>query len=264
MELDKVLYDTIGNGYNTTRRADPYITDRLFQLLSTQTGGMYLDIGCGTGNYTIALANKGINFYGVEPSVEMLDIARLKSMEVTWLLGPAEGIPVPDNFFDGSIATLTIHHWTELGIAFAEFYRVLKSGSPMIIFTADPQQMSGYWLNYYFPNMMARSVAQMPGLDMIAAAAIGAGFSVIDTEKYFIGDDLQDLFLYSGKNNPSLYLDEGVRKGISSFASLASREEVEQGILKLKDDIWEGRFETVKAKYSDAFGDYLFITLQKC
>lgn len=264
MEYSNVLYDTIGAGYNTTRRADPYITDRLFQLLSTQAGGQYLDIGCGTGNYTIALANHGVDFYGVEPSAEMLDIARLKSVTVKWLTGSAESVPALDNFFDGCIATLTIHHWVNLQKAFTELYRALKGGSKMVIFTADPLQMEGYWLNHYLPGMMARSIAQMPGSDIITAASVAAGFRVVGTEKYFVQDDLKDLFLYSGKNNPTLYLHEAVRKGISSFAALANKEEVESGISKLTYDISKGSFEAVKAKYNNTSGDYLFITLQKC
>jgi ubiquinone/menaquinone biosynthesis C-methylase UbiE len=202
MEEHDVLYNSIGLGYNTTRRADPDITGRLFRLLLPQAGGVYLDIGCGTGNYTIALANKGINFCGVEPSEEMLNVARLKASNVNWQPGSAERIPASDNFFEGGIATLTIHHWTDLQLAFDEVARVLKTNAKMVLFTADPQQMNRYWLNHYFPDMMTRSMAQMPELDSIEAAANEAGFKMIGTEKYFINDGLQDLFLYSGKISP--------------------------------------------------------------
>lgn len=107
-------------------------------------------------------------------------------------------------------------------------------------------------------------MAQMPELDSIEAAANEAGFKMIGTEKYFINDGLQDLFLYSGKNKPAFYLDEEIRKGISSFAELANINEVEQGTLTLKDDIARGEFELIMAKYDNSMGDYLFITLQKC
>src|ERR1700753_4292733 len=100
MNDSKLLYDTIGSGYNTTRQADPYITERLFQLLSPEPDGTYLDIGCGTGNYTIVLANMGFDFYGIEPSEKMLDIARSRNPNINWVLGRSEEIPINDSFFN--------------------------------------------------------------------------------------------------------------------------------------------------------------------
>jgi ubiquinone/menaquinone biosynthesis C-methylase UbiE len=263
MKDNKVLYDTIGSGYNTTRQADPYITERLFQLLSLQTTGTYLDIGCGTGNYTVALANKGFTFYGVEPSQKMLNMARSRSPRVNWLLGQSEDIKVKDEFFDGAIATLTVHHWTDIKKAFTEIYRVLKKGGKIVFFTATPEQMKSYWLNHYFPKMLNDSIVQMPSFDTIKDAATNAGFGIIWTEKYFIRDDLKDLFLYAGKNKPELYLDAEIRKGISSFAALANADEVEEGLSKLKSDIEAGRFEDIGAKFKNDTGDYLFIIAQK-
>lgn len=264
MNDHKVLYDTIGSGYNTTRQADPYIADTLFQLLSPQTQGTYLDIGCGTGNYTITMANKGFNLYGVEPSEKMLEIARSGNTMVNWLLGRSEAIPVNDEFFDGAIATLTIHHWTAIKKAFTEIHRVLKNKSKIILFTATPEQMKGYWLNHYFPKMLADAMVQMPTLEVINEAAIHAGFEIIGTENYYIGDDPKDFFLYAGKNKPDIYLDEAIRKGISSFAALANADEVEAGLSKLKTDIALGMFGDIKAKFNNDSGDYLFIIAQKC
>ena len=57
-----VKYDEIGTGYNSTRQADPYLTERLLYHLQPKTDRLYLDIGCGTGNYTCTLADKGLNF----------------------------------------------------------------------------------------------------------------------------------------------------------------------------------------------------------
>jgi len=263
MNQHAVLYNKIGVGYNTTRHADPQITERLFELLGAKTDGIYLDIGCGTGNYTIALADLGLSFYGVEPSETMLQIAKGKNKDVNWLLGNAEQIPLGNEIFDGAIATLTIHHWRDLQKAFGEIYRVLKPGCRLVIFTAGPEQMKCYWLNHYFPKMMGASIAQMPSFTMIKNAAAQVGFKTTATEKYFIDDDLKDLFLYSGKNRPEMYLDEQVRKGISSFAALALKDEVTNGLSELAEDMESGHFQSVKNKFSDVQGDYLFIIARK-
>jgi SAM-dependent methyltransferase len=263
MPTDQILYNTIGVGYNNTRRADPFIAKKLFDHLSPQQGSAYLDIGCGTGNYTIALAEKGINFYGVEPSESMLALAREKNKTVMWRLGTAENIPATDAFFDGAIATLTVHHWVDLNGGMAEIQRVLKPGGRLVVFTSTPVQMQGYWLNHYFPDMLAKSIGQMPSLERIREALRAAGLHLLDTEKYFIPDDLQDCFLYVGKNRPELYLVEEIRKGISSFVALANKEEVEEGLTRLQADLAAGAFTAIRDKFSNDLGDYLFIIAQK-
>lgn len=129
-------YNTIGLNYNTTRRADPFIAQTLYDILQPQPNGQYLDIGCGTGNYTIELANRGVIIHGVEPSDVMLNEARAKNNQVQWHLGNAENIPFADNYFDGAIATLTLHHWDSLEKGFAELHRVLKPQGKIVVFAA--------------------------------------------------------------------------------------------------------------------------------
>lgn len=254
-------YDRIGTGYNVTRQADPYLTDRLFSLLQPQTAKLYLDIGCGTGNYTCALADKGLSFVGVEPSEKMLSEAKSRNQNIEWLNGTAEQIPADDKMFDGIIATLTMHHWTDIKKAFAELNRVLKDHGRIVVFTSTPEQMKGYWLNHYFPKMLYASIVQMPSLDTIQDAANEANLRMSSIEKYFIKDDLKDCFLYVGKNKPECYFDEQIRHGISSFSSLANLEEVKEGLTKLRNDIDTHAFEQIKSHYDNDLGDYLFILL---
>lgn len=258
-----IKYDKIGTGYNSTRQADPYITDILLHFLQPKSEGHYLDIGCGTGNYTIALANKGLKFTGVDPSAKMLAEANNRNQHIHWLIGTAEHIPTEDMVFDGIIATLTIHHWTNLRQAFVELNRVLKDYGKIILFTSTPEQMEAYWLNHYFPKMLHSSIIQMPSLSTIKEVINQTGLVITHIEKYLIQDDLKDCFLYVGKNNPDRYFDPLIRNGISSFTLLANIEEVNQGLSQLKNDIERQSFESVKNHYANESGDYLFITIEK-
>ncbi len=88
-------YDRIGIGYNQTRKADPYLLSRMNFLLNPSEGQKFADIGSGTGNYTIALNELGLDFTGIEPSDKMLEIARLKSERIEWQKGKAESIHLP-------------------------------------------------------------------------------------------------------------------------------------------------------------------------
>jgi len=80
-------YDIIGHDYNETRKADPYLARRLFQLLEPKPEGHYLDIGCGTGNYTHIFQQNGVSFIGIDPSEKMLEKARLKNQFIDWRIG---------------------------------------------------------------------------------------------------------------------------------------------------------------------------------
>jgi len=257
------LYNSIGVNYNTTRHADPYLTERFLHFLQAGPGKSFLDIGCGTGNYTIALAQNGVDITGVDPSDEMLNVARSRNLVIKWLKGYAEEIPAADGTYDGVMAMLTIHHWKSIPTAMQEIYRVIKPRGVIVLFTAMPPQMKCYWLNHYFPQMTQSSYAQMPGFYDMASALAKAGFNLDTAEKYFVKPDLQDNFLYAGKYKPEIYFDEEIRKGISSFAALSDTAEVEQGLAKLKADIESGEFENIRDESENRMGDYSFIVANK-
>lgn len=256
-------YDTIGIDYNNTRKADKYLTERLLQNLVPDKGKLFLDIGCGTGNYTIELYHQGFNIIGIDPSLKMLQIAKSKCSEIQWHQGTAEDTGLEDNSIDGIIGTLTIHHWPDLPVGFKELGRVLKEDGRIVLFTSTPEQMEGYWLNHYFPEMLKSSILQMPSLDMISKAMEDAGILVVEVEKYDVKPDLSDQFLYCGKSNPRLYLKPEVRNGISSFSSLANAQEVKKGLNRLNDDITSGRINAIMSLYENDKGDYLFIRGRK-
>lgn len=254
------IYDKIGIEYDTTRRADPVILSRLVSLLEADRSEKYLDIACGTGNYTSELAIFGGTWHAFDQSQKMLSEARLKSSLVTWQQCDVAETTYDDNCFDGATCSLAIHHFPDLEAAFDEIARILRPRSKLIIFTATPDQMKSYWLNHYFPIMIERSCNQMSTLEVIEPNLNKAGISIEDTEPFFITPDLQDFFLYSGKQRPEMYLSESVRNGISSFHNFCSESELNSGLSRLKDDIETGSINAIIEKYACENGDYLLIS----
>jgi len=258
-----IKYDKIGTDYNLTRKADRYLTEQLFHHLRPTINGIYLDIGCGTGNYTNEFHKKGFGFIGIDPSEKMLAKAKLNNAKIDWKIGSAEHTNLPKNYVEGIIGFLTIHHWNDLQEGVSELFRVLKPNGRIVIFTSTPKQMRGYWLNHYFPKMLSDSMNQMPTLESVETAMKICGFELLGTDKYFIQPDLQDRFLYCGKNNPELYFDDQIRNGISSFSSLANQKEVQQGLTELRNDIDNGKIKDIIKSYENDLGDYLFIIGKK-
>ena len=258
------LYNNIGATYNLTRRADPYLSERIFTHLSPNSSGLYLDIGCGTANYLKALTDKGLHFYGVDPSENMLDQAKAKNIPATFINATAENIPLADNFFDGAIAILTLHHWKNMLKGLQEVNRVLKPKARLVLFSFTPEQMRGYWLCHYFPKMMERCIPMTPEIPGMEELFNESGFSLVKTEKYFIKNDLQDHFLYSNKHFPESYLSAEIRNNASSFRAFSDPQEVTQGVLALEEDIKSGEINSVINAYANDRGDYLFFVVEKC
>lgn len=257
------VYDEIGTGYDTTRKADPYLAERLATHLQIQEGGNYLDVACGTGNYTIEIYSKhGGTWTGLDESARMIAEAKGKTDRVNWMLSTCESIQTPDDAFDGAMCTLAIHHFASLDKAFREVYRVMKAGR-FVIFSATPEQMQLYWLCEYFPQALEAAMQQMPTAESVSESLRKAGFRIHSTEPYEIRHDLKDFFLYSGKFNPEMYLDPAVRSGISTFANLASPSEINSGCERLSRDIKSGKIGEIQRKYQHDGGDYLFITAEK-
>ena len=255
------LYDEIGFNYDETRQPDPYLVQGLIKHLKMKDTYKYLDLACGSGNYTTTLAEKG-EMYGIDISDVMITSAKKKNTNVNWFLGNVEKLPFEDNMFQGAICTLAIHHFDALYSAFCEVFRVLNQGN-FVIFTSTKEQMENYWLNEYFPLAMKASIQQMPSLDLIVQNLKKAGFTSIQTDLYHVNNELQDLFLYSGKNRPEIYLNPQIRAGISTFANLAMQDEIEAGCKRLSADINSGKIDNIINSSKNEMGDYLFVIASK-
>ena len=256
-------YDKIGINYNLTRVADNYLISQFEMLLEFDEGKSYLDIGCGTGNYTIGLNRNNINMIGVDPSIEMLKIAQKRSQHIKWILGSAENLSIEDESVNDVFGCMTLHHWSSLEKGFSEINRVLKSKGSVVFFTSSAEQMKNYWLNHYFPQMLRDSILQMPSSLKLESSLIESGFTINQKTIYNVHNELKDKFLYCGKNDPKMYLNESVRKGISSFASLAYKSEVKSGLQQLESDINSKEIVKIIDSYKDDIGDYFFIKADK-
>lgn len=257
------IYNKVGEGYNTTRRADPYIVSRMLANLQAKPDGNYLDIGSGTANYTAAYTEQGFKFTGAEPSDRMIGEARNKHPHIDFVQTKAEQLPFADAAFDGATGTFTLHHWDSMVDGLTQLNRILKPGSRAVFLSFTPAQVFGYWLCHYFPETMRNSAAVVPEAEDMIAIFKQADFKDVTTEKYFVHEDLQDHFLYSNKNRPEQYLRPEIRNGASSFTVYANQEEVAAGLIQLEQDIASGEVWDIIKQYENDLGDYIFYVAEK-
>ena len=105
-EAGHQIYQSIGDSYPGVRRQDP----RIQRLADTALGAAQgvVNVGAGTGNYE----SSGRNVLAVEPSPLM--IAQRNSGAAPAIRAVAKALPFRDPAFDAVMATLTLHHWTDL------------------------------------------------------------------------------------------------------------------------------------------------------
>ena len=114
-----------------------------------KTGMKVLDVGVGTGlvaAQACILTGSPALVTGVDPSPGMMAASKLPANMVL-MEGRAESLPFPDNHFDFLSMGYALRHISDLGIAFAEFERVLKPGGRLCILEiTQAQSRFGQWL----------------------------------------------------------------------------------------------------------------------
>jgi ubiquinone/menaquinone biosynthesis C-methylase UbiE len=237
---DSPLFDSIGKSYSKTRSADLRIVKVLSNLLGPANQRKIADIGAGTGNYSVALAEPGWSVVAVEPSAIMRSQSQ-PHPAITWIDATGESLSLPDRSVDAVICVLALHHFRSMSAAFAEMARVVKDG-PIVLFTFDPRVGQSFWLAEYFPGIFQTGYEIFPPIeDVKSMLSMATGRTVADFA-FPLPPDLSDAFLAACWKRPELYLQPEVRAGMSGFM-LASKDEVASGLEHLTIDINDGTWQ---------------------
>ena len=99
--------------------------------------GKVLDVGIGSGlNIPFYNSDKIDQVIGIDPSHELIELAKELANDskasIDLVIGSAESIPYPDNFFDTVLVTYTMCTIPNVAIANKEMWRVLKDDGRLI------------------------------------------------------------------------------------------------------------------------------------
>lgn len=97
------------------------------------TDAVVLDLGCGAGHASFAVASVANKVVAYDITQSMLDVvtsaARTQNLDKIYTQqGTVEHLPFEDASFDCVISRYSAHHWVDVRLALKEVRRVLKQG----------------------------------------------------------------------------------------------------------------------------------------
>jgi ubiquinone/menaquinone biosynthesis C-methylase UbiE len=99
-----------------------------------------LDVGCGTGRLLRAAAQRYPLVLGLDPCLEMLEVARSggASPGRGVVCAMAERLPFPTGTFDVVTSTMSLRHWEDPILGFGELTRVLSGTGTLVVADSQP------------------------------------------------------------------------------------------------------------------------------
>lgn len=180
---------------------------RLEAILGRTVAGLrLLNLGCGTGGFTVTARRAGARAVGVDPEPEAVAICRLKGDHGggSAVTGAAEALPFRDGAFDLVYCFSTLEHVADVAGAVREMVRVVRTGGA--VYVHGPNALAcyeGHYKLFWLPRMpkaLARAYLRLRGRP--------TGF--VDTLNPLLRSRLERLLLEAGATPAPVAAGEGL------------------------------------------------------
>ena len=156
---------------------DAGLTQRFVTALGEAIRGSVLDVACGPGILSAAIARTAREVVAFDLTPEMLKKAKQRCSEagltnVGFLEGNATGLPFVNGAFDAVVTRLSVHHFDQPGRVMAEIFRVLRPGGSFVVADVISSEVAAESRTAERDRDPARS---LPCADVAGLRAVSAG-----------------------------------------------------------------------------------------
>jgi len=128
-------------------------------LARSTPGTRALDLCCGTGDISFALAKSGASVTGLDFSPQMLAVAATRQRQLKtpvpdlkFIQGDAQQLPFPDHSFDAVTVGYGLRNLTNWPLGLAEMKRVARPGGRIIVLDFG-KPANALWRSLYFTHL---------------------------------------------------------------------------------------------------------------
>lgn len=150
IDKTKEDYNLISESFSSTRQF--FWEDLRFLIDYTSSRDNVLDVGCGNGRLLEVLKNKKVNYFGVDNSQKLIEIAQKKFPEGNFKIADILNLPFPENYFDKVYCIAVLHHIPSAEFklrAFTEMRKVLKPEGLLILTVWNMWQRETAWKEFF-------------------------------------------------------------------------------------------------------------------
>ncbi len=134
----KQFYEDVWDSLPDELHPPHFARRRAFLLDRVAPGERVLDLGCGEGDFTVALAAAGVDVVGADVAERALERARARHGALRLELVPPHGpFPWPDGAFDVVWASEVVEHVADTARWLSEVRRALAPGGRVLLTTPD-------------------------------------------------------------------------------------------------------------------------------
>lgn len=214
------MFDDVAPRYDLLNRVisfrlDGYWRNAAVAVALRQRTGLFLDLGAGTGDLSLAAAKAGhggARVIGLDFSMEMLRLAQQKKLQVAggantqFVQGSALFAPFKSAVFDGVMTAFVLRNVTDLRLFFHEARRVLKPGGTFValdMFPPPKNWFSPLYALYFYRvvpwigkiltrkgeayRYLSQSVRQFHSPEAVAELIEGSKFERVQLRKFLNG-----------------------------------------------------------------------------
>jgi ubiquinone/menaquinone biosynthesis C-methylase UbiE len=168
------------------QKTDENVATRFASAIGDAGQGNLLDVACGPGVVTAALAPNAKSVVAFDATQEMLERAKARCAKaglanVSFRQGNAEALPFGDAEFDGVVTRLAVHHFANPKRAIAEMFRVLRpGGTAVIVDVVSSEDASEEALQNAIERLRDPSHVRMLPASELDRAIANAGFDELE------------------------------------------------------------------------------------